>query len=339
MLVVQTPTVEQPNKNEQLILTDVLGMLAIASIRGIGYWTLRRLVENRIKFAELIQLENGEQVREILKSAGARLSGSKDQDWNIIRNNLIDKALKMQEQLSSEDIRILLYDDPNFPRSLNDLSEPPYWLFVQGDVHVLREPSLTIVGTRKPTRDGIFLADFVGACLAELRCPTISGLAMGIDQEIHSMSLRFRVPTVAVLGNGILIDFPKGSEPLRASIVRNGGAIVSEYLPRDSFSKENFVWRNRIQAALGRALIPVEWAAKSGTAHTVRFAQQLQRPIACLRMPDWETLRTPYRTVSGSNARLFTIPGEEGELRNFLMKSLQMPYVVPPTQQELKFSV
>ena len=137
-------------------------------------------------------------------------------------------------------------------------------------------PSVTIVGTRKPSEDGLFLARYVGACLADWPAATVSGLAAGIDQLAHESSLRAEVPTIAVLGTGILDNYPKDSQVLRDRILGAGGAIVSEYLPRASYSAENFVQRNRLQAALGRVLIPVEWARRSGTAHTVRFATELR---------------------------------------------------------------
>ena len=70
-------------------------------------------------------------------------------------------------------------------------------------------------------------------------------------------------------------------------ILARGGTVVTEYLPQQSYSAENFVRRNRLQAALAKVLVPVEWAAKSGTAHTVKYAADLGRPIACLQLPDW----------------------------------------------------
>src|SRR3546814_15118525 len=81
-----------------------------------------------------------------------------------------------------------------------------------------------------------------------------SGLAAGIDQLAHEHSLRAGVPTIAVLGTGMLEDYPKGAGRLRDHILGTGGTIVSEYLPMASYSAENFVQRNRLKAAqIGRA--------------------------------------------------------------------------------------
>jgi hypothetical protein len=138
--------------------------------------------------------------------------------------------------------------------------------------------------------------------------------------------LRFKVPTIAVLGTGILSEYPKGVMDLKERIVAGGGAIISEYLPHETYSAQNFVMRNRLQAALGRVLIPVEWNPKSGTAHTVRFAAALKRPIVYLRMPDWDENRMSLGKMSGiSTARMFTIPGDEVELKDFVKSVISLP--------------
>src|SRR5262249_19695719 len=129
---------------------------------------------------------------------------------------------------------------------LFDLPNPPYWLFVRGKSEPLNRPALAVVGTREPSEDGIFLARYVSACLPYWDAPTISGLAAGIDQQVHEYSLRFKWPTIAVLGTGILSDYPKGAMDLKERIVANGGAIISEYLPYESYSAQNFVMRNRL---------------------------------------------------------------------------------------------
>jgi DNA protecting protein DprA len=204
-----------------------------------------------------------------------------------------------------------------------DLPQPPHWLFVQGSLDVLRRPSIAIVGTRKPTDDGLFLARYVGACLADWQAPTVSGLANGIDQLAHESSIRAGVPTIAVLGTGILDNYPKGSDILREKILRGGGAIISEYLPRESYSAANFVQRNRLQSALGRVLVPVEWARRSGTAHTVRFASDLRRPIACLRLSDWAPERVVMEPGQGHDGgTIFTLPSEHRHFDAFIRGSL-----------------
>jgi DNA processing protein len=156
---------------------------------------------------------------------------------------------------------------------------------VQGELLNLHTKAVAIVGTRKPTDDGIFLTKYVVAALADQAYPTVSGLALGIDQAVHNESLRFGIPTIAVLGTGINQNYPRGSAVLRSEIVRKGGTIITEYLPDQSYSGDNFVRRNRLQAGLCNTLVPVEWKIKSGTAHTVEFAFKYGKKIANVFLP------------------------------------------------------
>src|SRR3546814_884191 len=168
-------------------------------------------------------------------------------------------------------IGLLFRGSPGFPSALLDLERPPHWLFVQGSVERLAEPSIAIVGTRKPSGDGFFLSRYVGACLGEWGAPTVSGLAAGIDQLAHENSLRAGVPTIAVLGTGMLEDYPKGSGRLRDHILGTGGTIVSEYLPMASYSAENYVKRNRLQVAIGRLLLHAQWSTERSGGENKRI--------------------------------------------------------------------
>ena len=145
---------------------------------------------------------------------------------------------------------------------------------MQGSVPVLISASLVaVVWTREATPEGIALARRFTSLLATKGFGTVSGLAQGIDQVAHQVALDYGVPTVGVMGTGILITFPAETSHIRSQIVASGGAIVTEYFPHDSYSRERFVRRNRIIAGLAQATIPVEARAKSGTAHTYRYAR------------------------------------------------------------------
>lgn len=287
--------------------TEAAAFLTLSAMRGIGPKTL-------FDWAEA-----GSSYRAILSE------GPPDHPlgWRERRAEAADRAVKMRELLERLQVRLILRADREFPARLLELGRPPHWLFVQGAAARLSEPSIAIVGTRKPSDDGIFLARYVGACLGNWGVPTVSGLADGIDQLAHEESLRSGVPTIAVLGTGILEDYPKGSNGVRERILASGGAIITEYLPRASYSGENFVQRNRLQAALACVLIPVEWQRRSGTAHTVRFASSLKRPIACLRLPYWPHDRVQFEPGLGlESGALFTVPHEQAAFDRFVRDSI-----------------
>lgn len=302
---------------------ETLAFLALSCIKGVSYWTLWKLRQKGQTFAQVLNEPNDDQVRRLLKDAGAQLAKANQNGWAAARDAIIRRARTLSDELTDIGVRVVHRGDYEYPAHLNDLADPPFWLFVQGSIEVLSQPAITIVGTREPSEDGLWLTRFVGGCLHELRCATVSGLATGIDQLVHKASIRANVPTIAILGNGVFTDFPKGSGELRSQIVAQGGAVITEYLPQQSYSAENFVRRNRLQAALGGALVPAEWAARSGTAHTVKYAADLKRPIACLRMPDWPEDRVPFTAISGSDKKLFTVPGEEKMFRQFVEKALR----------------
>ncbi len=261
-------------------------------------------------------------VSAVLRSAGAKISDDKCAPWVDTREKALGRGHELFARLSEIGAKVIFRGDNGFPLQLLDLPDVPPWLFVQGDPSVLSTPSVAVVGSREPSDDGIWLSRFVGFHLTEWSCPTVSGLAMGIDQEIHIASLRAGVPTIAFLGTGIFSDYPRNSERLRDAIVKNGGAIVTEYLPSDTYSAKNFVKRNRLQAALATTLIPVEWSSKSGTSHTVRFAASISRPIACLRLPFGKAPDWVHSDIA-KKASIFTVPQQELEFTHFVLGGLR----------------
>jgi DNA protecting protein DprA len=312
------------------LASEALAFLTLAAIRGVGHKTLVDLIEAGHRFADVLDDAPGG----FLPRRAAGGGDATLENWGAVLTKARADALGMCDRLTKMGVRLLFRDDPFFPRALLDLQRPPHWLFVQGAMAPLTMPAVTIVGTRKPSEDGLFLARYVGACLADWPAATVSGLASGIDQLAHESSLRSEIPTIAVLGTGILDNYPKGSVDVRHRILSAGGTIVSEYLPRASYSSENFVQRNRLQAALGRVLIPVEWARRSGTAHTVRFATGLGRPIACLRLADWPMDRVALEPGLGEESgRVFTVPREQDAFDQFVRDALGIS--LPATQLSL----
>jgi DNA protecting protein DprA len=257
-----------------------IAFLGLSTLKGIGFWTLHKICEDggsfddSIKNPEKYKLENH---FSSLMTEGTVIDSVKLLIW--------DSGKELYKRLRSKGINLIFHDECTFPTKLKAIPDSPKWIFVEGNIDSLEKLTCTIVGTRNATDDGIFLTRLIVTALAEQEIVTVSGLANGIDQVAHQQSIRYGIPTIAVLGTGILKNYPSGSEQLRASILEYGGAIVTEYLPDQSFSAENFVRRNRLQAALGDTLIPCEWAIKSGTAHTVKYAYTYGKKIINIHLP------------------------------------------------------
>ncbi|MBK5541485.1 DNA-protecting protein DprA [Pseudomonas sp. TH05] len=258
---------------------EKIAFLALSTLKGVGFWTLYKLAKSGVSFKEVLREPEGKLIDKFydFDEGAASIVAQQDTLWQ--------KGLVLARSLYSENIRLIFKEEVGFPPKLKSIPDAPYWIFVQGDVGALFCKSVAIVGTRQPSEDGVFLSKLVLAALVKFKCVTVSGLAMGVDQLAHLGSIRYGLKTIAVLGTGILGNYPKGSEGLRRKILDGGGCVISEYLPHQSYSAENFIRRNRLQAALCDLLIPVEWGVKSGTAHTVRFAAKYEKVILNLYLP------------------------------------------------------
>jgi len=173
----------------------------------------------------------------------------------------------------ANDVIILKPDDPRWPVGLNNLAQPPEVMFCKGNLELLEKPIVAIVGTRDSTRYGMEVAKKLAGQLAELGIVTVSGLADGIDAAAHIGAGPKH--TIAVLGNGVNQFYPAANVDLQKKIASDGGLLVSEYPPSEKSNKFHFPQRNRIIAALSKAVIIVEADIKSGALITKDFALDL----------------------------------------------------------------
>jgi DNA processing protein len=312
-------------KNEQV------GFLALTHLKGVGFWTLHKIARAGISFKGLLKAPHPSTLEQYLRSPLQEST-----DWPELQQELWRQGLEMARSLAKENIQLIFNTQPGFPPNLSRLGDDiPQWLFVQGNIKNLYARSVAIVGTRKPSVDGLFLTRLIITSLANSGIPTISGLAHGIDQCAHIESIRYSLPTIAVLGTGILQNYPHGSELLRNEIVKHGGTIVSEYLPNQSYSAENFVRRNRIQAALCETLVPVEWKIKSGTAHTVEFAYKYEKKIANIYLPNTYKHRDEIEfSETHRNARSFELTWQLIDFVNYIHSEKKTIHPIEQPRQQ-----
>lgn len=302
--------------------TESAALLALSSIRGVSYWSLYKVAQNGIRFRDVITANTFQEFENLL---GVKLHKSlfniSEGNWSEFRNSMINTAKSLLINYNSQGFSIIHYGSPYYPEKLKELSNPPFWLFTQGNISLLAGKCVGVVGTREPSKLGIFLTQSVISNFIDLDYSIVSGLAFGIDQVAHESALMFNLPTIAVLGTGIYSNYPKNSEAIRDSIINNGGLIITEYLPDQKPSKENFVRRNRIQAAISDILIPVEWNIKSGTAHTVKNAGELKRKILCPVIGSMSENEEIKFAQSNYDALLLKIPLNKGEVFEEILKS------------------
>jgi len=173
---------------------------------------------------------------------------------------------------------LLGWQDPDYPALLRRIASPPLLLYVAGDPASLWHPMVAVVGTRSPTAGGRDNARDFAQALAASGLGIVSGLAAGVDTEAHSGALAMDARTVAVLGTGPDVPYPRANAALHARIVATG-AVVSEHPPGTLARREHFPSRNRIIAGLALGTLVIEAAARSGALITARMATEAGRDV------------------------------------------------------------
>ena len=189
-----------------------------------------------------------------------------------LATNFDEFERNVEKALSNYDIKFVTYLSPDYPNSLQDIAEPPVVLYYKGDISILANNTISIVGTRKPTTYGRIICEKFTKELASEGIVTISGLAYGLDTVVAESTLSVGGKTVAVLAGGLDIIYPSQNTGLSKRIVDNGGLLITEYRPKLRPQGYYFVSRNRIVSALGLGLLIVEAGKSSGTMTTAKHA-------------------------------------------------------------------
>jgi DNA processing protein len=174
--------------------------------------------------------------------------------------------------------RLINWTEPEYPQTLLQIYDPPVLLYVRGDPQVLNLPSLSIVGTRKPTLYGTQMAERLGRDLAARGLVIISGMARGIDAIGHHGAMAANGRAIGVLGTGIDVCYPKENKKLYEKVLERG-ALISEFPLRTHPAPENFPVRNRVVAGMPLGVVVVEGAQYSGSLITARLAMEFGREV------------------------------------------------------------
>ncbi len=169
--------------------------------------------------------------------------------------------------------------DNNFLKVIANIAGAPKTLNYIGNLPTERRPSVAIVGTRKPTKYGKEVTERIAFELAHRGIVIVSGLALGVDGLAHRAALDAGGTTIAVLGNGLPAIYPSTHRQLADDIVRQGGALLSEYPENDPAYPAHFLERNRIVSGLADAIVITEAAQRSGTLNTAMHAMEQGKEV------------------------------------------------------------
>ncbi|TMI78941.1 MAG: DNA-protecting protein DprA [Bacillati bacterium ANGP1] len=221
------------------------------------------------------------------------------------------RAIDVDEELrraSRAGACVLTWLDADYPARLRELDDAPPVLYLRGSYRA-PEPAVAVVGTRSPSAYGLDVAGALGEVLGGAGVVVVSGLARGVDAAAHAGALRQGGSTVAVLGCGVDVVYPREHRSLMEAMLARGG-IVSEAPMGVPPRRQQFPLRNRLISGLAQAVVVVEGGVDSGSLITARHAARQGRPVYAVPGSVFAPgSRGPHRLLA-SGARVLGDPGE-----------------------------
>jgi len=214
--------------------------------------------------------------------------------------SLENTAKKRVDDLNNSGTSIINYFDKDYPQSLKMIKNPPLHLFIKGNLNIFTNKNIAIIGSRKPSSTGKNKAYQISKSLSKESLNIISGLALGCDTEAHKGALSVNGNTLAVLPGPLDNIYPSSNNKLSEEILEKNGCLLSEYLSNTKIINPNFVQRDRLQSGLSSLIIVIETSIDGGTMHTVNFAIEQNKKIACFGFNDDKNL------IPSGNKELFS---------------------------------
>ncbi len=268
-------------------MTERIYWLAWSQISGVGPVLMERLERHFSTLAAAWQAKPADLLQ---------VSGLGQQTVTAIiaqRSQINPEQFLEEHQQKNPDFWTLA--DPDYPRLLREIPNPPPVLYYRGEVNLLENqgitPAIAMVGTRQSSEYGRKWTRRISILLAKHGFTIISGMAIGIDTEAHRSCVDVGGRTYAILGTGVDVVYPPSNKILYERIIHQG-LVVSEYPQGTQPKRENFPRRNRIIAGLSRAVLVMEAPQKSGALITAYQANEFGRDIYALtgRLDDYQSL-------------------------------------------------
>ncbi len=248
-----------------------LEWISLSLVPGLGVASFWRLIDHFHSPAAVLRASR----KELLQVRGIR----EQQITGLFSpTNIADDGQRELDRLTAVGGWALSFEDAGYPLLLQQLIDPPPVLYILGRKELLVRPAVAIVGSRAATTYGRKIAFTLASKLSASMLTVISGLALGIDAESHNGALTGEGSTVAVLGCGLDIAYPRENRQLFRKISETG-ALVSEYPLGTRPEGFRFPARNRIIAGLSKGVVVVEAAKRSGSLITAQIALDYGREV------------------------------------------------------------
>ncbi|MCF6131520.1 DNA-processing protein DprA [Flavobacterium wongokense] len=266
--------------------TELLNVLALLKVEGVGDVVAKKLI-NHCGSASNVLNSKASQLKSIDGIGDFLIKNLKDK-------TIFEKAAQELKYIESEKIKLLFYQDVNYPDRLKHCIDGPVLLFASGNLNLDNRKIISIVGTRQITSHGMDFCRQLIADLAIFNPIIVSGFAYGVDIVAHQAAMENNLQTIGVLAHGLNQIYPKTHKKYVAKMEQNGG-FLTEFWSSSNPEKENFVKRNRIVAGMSEATIVIESAEKGGSLITAMIANDYNRDV--FAVPG----RTTDRFSSGCN--------------------------------------
>jgi DNA processing protein len=246
--------------------------------RAVISWAYQRDVPPQKLWAALRERGGIEALLSCPEGELAALLGSAERARAVLRSPDDAASERQAAEAERSGFRLVTALDEEYPAPLAEIADPPFLLFAAGNVARLRLPAVAVVGSRAATRYGRDVAARLGRELSEAGVAVVSGFARGVDAAAHAAAAGGPGGTIAVLGCGLDVDYPREHAELKATLVRRD-LILSEYAPGTPPRAEHFPVRNRIIAGLASGVVVVEASRRSGSLITARLGADAGRDV------------------------------------------------------------
>ncbi|MDU0330994.1 DNA-processing protein DprA [Paenibacillus sp. 3LSP] len=263
-------------------MLQALHILTLLNLSGYG----RNTVHGILGVTEFVP-STLQDLMDIIKDSSEKVARVKVPE-QVMLENAYKKAQLSLERCERLGIKVLGFNDPEFPVRLKVIPNPPVLIFVRGNLDSLNsELSVAVIGTREPSSYGGVCGNRFGKIFAEKGLVVVSGLAKGIDTTGHRGCIEGGGQTIAVLAQGLDTPvYPKENRDLAEEIIATGGCLISEYDLGERGRPNFFVERDRLQSGLSAGVVVIETDIKGGTMHTVGFCLEQGKPLGCLNHPE-----------------------------------------------------
>ncbi|MCH5145026.1 DNA-protecting protein DprA [Desulfovibrio sp. UIB00] len=248
--------------------------LALRHCRGLGARSAARLARHFGSAYAAVQARELWHEAGVNKGQAAELATG---SWRVTAREEWDRARDLAAS-------IVLWTDPEYPVLLRPVIDAPLLLYCRGDLSLLQSPGFAVVGSRKATKHGRSVAEYMARCLSACGIAIISGMALGIDRVAHEAALARIGRSIGVLGTGIDMLYPIGNMTVFEEMERRG-LLISEFAPGTLPHAGNFPIRNRIISGLSLGVLVVEAAQRSGSLITAQLALEQNREVYAVPGP------------------------------------------------------